>query len=214
MTHMAPELLMKGHVSKASDVYAYGILLWELYTAQNAFKGVPRALLGHEVTRNGMRPQFPASCPFEFQLLACRCWESDPAIRPSFSQILDQLTLMRRKLAGGGSSTAGSIAGGGSLACSMPGRSFELGSHTVDTTMTGTGTGALGAATQGPNHLAEGETEVTMTAATELAGQGGGPHPAAFGDIGQSTLQGAGVELMSIDHGTTTAAAASAAARK
>ena len=32
MTHMAPELLMMGHVSKASDVYAYGILLWEICT--------------------------------------------------------------------------------------------------------------------------------------------------------------------------------------
>jgi serine/threonine protein kinase len=29
---MAPETLMSGQISRASDVYAYGIMLWELYT--------------------------------------------------------------------------------------------------------------------------------------------------------------------------------------
>eukprot|EP00983_Pelagomonas_calceolata_P055908 1144356-Pelagomonas_calceolata.AAC.2 len=31
--HMAPEVLLEGRVSKAADVYAFGITLWELYTA-------------------------------------------------------------------------------------------------------------------------------------------------------------------------------------
>ena len=81
LTHMAPEVLMYGKISFASDVYAFGIMLWEMYTASQAFKGVPRALLGHEVTKQGRRPEFPPDCPFDYQLLACRCWESDPAIR-------------------------------------------------------------------------------------------------------------------------------------
>lgn len=36
---MAPELLLEGRASKASDVYAFGILLWELATGQRAFHG-------------------------------------------------------------------------------------------------------------------------------------------------------------------------------
>eukprot|EP00878_Enallax_costatus_P007009 GHUV01007345.1.p1 GENE.GHUV01007345.1~~GHUV01007345.1.p1 ORF type:complete len:1094 (+),score=299.39 GHUV01007345.1:294-3575(+) len=81
MTHMAPETLMHGQVSRASDVFAYGILLWELYTGEQAYKGVPRALLGHKITKQGLRPEFPADTPFDYQFLACRCWETDPAIR-------------------------------------------------------------------------------------------------------------------------------------
>jgi serine/threonine protein kinase len=81
LTHMAPEVLMYGKLGFASDVYAYGIILWEMYTAQQAFKGIPRALLGHDVAKLGRRPEFPPDCPFDYQLLACRCWESDPAIR-------------------------------------------------------------------------------------------------------------------------------------
>jgi serine/threonine protein kinase len=37
LTHMAPELLLHGHASRASDVYAFGILLWELATGLRAF---------------------------------------------------------------------------------------------------------------------------------------------------------------------------------
>ncbi|KXZ44771.1 hypothetical protein GPECTOR_62g886 [Gonium pectorale] len=101
ITHMAPEVLLHGKVSKASDVYAFAILMWEAYTAGQAFKGTPRALLGHEVTKMNRRPQFPADTPFEFQLLACRCWESDASIRPTFEQIVEELTRMRAKQAAG-----------------------------------------------------------------------------------------------------------------
>jgi serine/threonine protein kinase len=81
LNHMAPEVLMHGKISFASDVYAYGIMLYEIYTASQAYKGVLKVLLGHEVARMGLRPEFPPDCPFDFQLLACRCWESDPNIR-------------------------------------------------------------------------------------------------------------------------------------
>jgi serine/threonine protein kinase len=39
LTHMAPELLLQGRASKASDVYAFGILMWELATGRRAFSG-------------------------------------------------------------------------------------------------------------------------------------------------------------------------------
>jgi serine/threonine protein kinase len=32
LSHMAPEVLSHGHVGKPADVYAMGVLLWELYT--------------------------------------------------------------------------------------------------------------------------------------------------------------------------------------
>lgn len=47
----APEILIKGHISSKSDVYAFGMVLWELYTGQKVFKGIPRALLGHQITQ-------------------------------------------------------------------------------------------------------------------------------------------------------------------
>lgn len=45
------EILLEGRVSKAADVYAMGITMWEMYTGRRAFEGIPRALLGHQVTK-------------------------------------------------------------------------------------------------------------------------------------------------------------------
>ncbi|GIM04094.1 hypothetical protein Vretimale_8718 [Volvox reticuliferus] len=49
LTHMAPELMLHGHISKRVDVYAFGILMYELFTGDRAHRGVPRALLPHQV---------------------------------------------------------------------------------------------------------------------------------------------------------------------
>ncbi|KAG2500502.1 hypothetical protein HYH03_001280 [Edaphochlamys debaryana] len=121
ITHMAPEVLLHGKVSKSSDVYAFAILMWEAYTAGQAFKGTPRALLGHEVTKMNRRPQFPLDTPFEFQLLVCRCWESDPSIRPSFDQIISELTRMRAKVMAAGGASAGVVGRHGPVGGAMGG---------------------------------------------------------------------------------------------
>ena len=59
LTHMAPELLLHGHISKRGDVYAFGILLWELFTGEKAFRGTPKALLPHQV---GLALSFSSTC--------------------------------------------------------------------------------------------------------------------------------------------------------
>ncbi len=99
MTHMAPELLAHGRSSKASDVYAFGVLLWELATAGRAFAGTPRALLGHKIVQERLRPDWPTGVsqlglPFgssgsarvceseqRFCALVERCWAHEPADR-------------------------------------------------------------------------------------------------------------------------------------
>lgn len=83
-THMSPELFMSGHVSKASDVYALGILLHELISGHRAYQGVPIPLLPHEVAVKGLRPKWPTGLPEEYrdlQSLAEACWAPQPQDR-------------------------------------------------------------------------------------------------------------------------------------
>lgn len=42
MSHMAPEALLHGRISKAGDVYSFGITLWELFTGGQAYQGERR----------------------------------------------------------------------------------------------------------------------------------------------------------------------------
>uniref|UniRef100_A0A383W883 Protein kinase domain-containing protein n=1 Tax=Tetradesmus obliquus TaxID=3088 RepID=A0A383W883_TETOB len=93
-THMSPELFLSGHVSKASDVYAFGILLFEMLTGQRAYAGVPIPLLPHEVARQGLRPAWPANLPpgcRDLQRLAEACWAQQPQDRPCLQEVFEQL---------------------------------------------------------------------------------------------------------------------------
>eukprot|EP00955_Chlamydomonas_euryale_P012255 131748-Chlamydomonas_euryale.AAC.1 len=66
---------MEGKQSKAADVYAFGITLWELYTGQRPYRGVPRIVLGHAIVFEQKRPAFPDGTPQRLKLLVERCWQ-------------------------------------------------------------------------------------------------------------------------------------------
>ncbi|GAX74177.1 hypothetical protein CEUSTIGMA_g1626.t1 [Chlamydomonas eustigma] len=100
MTHMAPELLMEGRISKAADVYAFGVTMWELFTGGNPFQGTPKALLGHMITKENRRPAFTRATPEEYRQLAERCWLPDYSLRPSFDEIFIALKRMRAAVKG------------------------------------------------------------------------------------------------------------------
>ena len=40
VTHAPPELLSDGHLSQAGDVFAFGVILWEMWTSQHAWSGL------------------------------------------------------------------------------------------------------------------------------------------------------------------------------
>ncbi|KAG2490397.1 hypothetical protein HYH03_011197 [Edaphochlamys debaryana] len=91
ITHMAPEVLVQGRVSKASDVYSFGILLYELYTGQQAYWDVPPPMLAYHVATTGGRPMLPPHCPTGFRGLAKACWAAEVSERPTFAQIYQTL---------------------------------------------------------------------------------------------------------------------------
>ncbi|KAG2500604.1 hypothetical protein HYH03_001372 [Edaphochlamys debaryana] len=101
-THMAPEVLLYGKVSKAADVYSYGIMLWELYTGQRLFAGLPQERLVAQVAdaSERLRPQFPPDAPEDYKRLACECWDHELSARPPFAEILRRLGEMRAALPG------------------------------------------------------------------------------------------------------------------
>ncbi|CAG9860928.1 unnamed protein product [Phyllotreta striolata] len=88
---MAPEVIKNSTFSKASDVWSYGVLLWELLTGETPYKGIDTLAVAYGVAVNKLTLPIPSTCPQPWRDLMEKCWESDPHRRPTFEHILDDL---------------------------------------------------------------------------------------------------------------------------
>uniref|UniRef100_G1NH92 mitogen-activated protein kinase kinase kinase n=1 Tax=Meleagris gallopavo TaxID=9103 RepID=G1NH92_MELGA len=89
---MAPEVIKSSLFSKGSDIWSYGVLLWELLTGEVPYRGIDGLAVAYGVAVNKLTLPIPSTCPEPFAKLMKECWEQDPHIRPSFAIILEQLT--------------------------------------------------------------------------------------------------------------------------
>ncbi|XP_016951950.1 protein sevenless [Drosophila biarmipes] len=88
---MSPESLVDGLFTTQSDVWAFGVLCWEIltlgqqpYAARNNFE-----VLAH--VKEGGRLQQPPMCPEKLYALLLHCWRTDPWERPSFRRCYNSL---------------------------------------------------------------------------------------------------------------------------
>lgn len=100
---MAPELHKDKVVDKAklpsTDVYAFGILLWVMYTRCKPYFDSDHNL--SYILSNKLRPKLPAHCPKSLESLAKRCWNEDPSIRPTSAQLCKDLKKISEEFQGG-----------------------------------------------------------------------------------------------------------------
>uniref|UniRef100_A0A8C1IPF6 Tyrosine-protein kinase n=1 Tax=Cyprinus carpio TaxID=7962 RepID=A0A8C1IPF6_CYPCA len=87
----APECMNYLKFSSKSDVWSFGVLMWEAFSyGQKPYKG----LKGNEVIQmieSGERMSAPADCPAEMYNLMRKCWTYKPDERPGFSVVEPRL---------------------------------------------------------------------------------------------------------------------------
>ncbi|XP_052902780.1 mitogen-activated protein kinase kinase kinase 11 [Anopheles moucheti] len=93
---MPPEVIKSGTYSKASDVWSYGVLLWELLTGETPYKGFDSLSVAYGVAVNTLALPIPKTCPESWGKLMKSCWEIDPHRRPSFKEIEKDLDIIAR----------------------------------------------------------------------------------------------------------------------
>ena len=73
---LAPELIKDNTGTETIDVYAFGIVLWELATREEVYHNLSAAQIISRVANEGLRPPLPAECPWRDVMAAC--WAEDP----------------------------------------------------------------------------------------------------------------------------------------
>ncbi|GFR00071.1 tyrosine-protein kinase Abl [Trichonephila clavata] len=83
----APEGLAYNKFSTKSDVWAFGILLWEIATyGMSPYPGVDLTDVYH-MLESGYRMECPPGCPPRVYELMRQCWHWEPSERPTFKEI-------------------------------------------------------------------------------------------------------------------------------
>ncbi|KAI9106679.1 hypothetical protein K1719_022207 [Acacia pycnantha] len=93
---MAPEFLRGEPSNEKSDVFSFGVILWELVTMQQPWNGLSPAQVVGAVAFQNRKLSIPPNISPILASLMESCWDDDPKKRPSFSNIVESLKKLLR----------------------------------------------------------------------------------------------------------------------
>ncbi|XP_038064959.1 tyrosine-protein kinase Mer-like [Patiria miniata] len=97
MRWMALESILDDVYTTESDVWSYGVLLWEIVTlGARPYPAMTAKIMVGEL-RSGYRMPKPQHCQEELYVMMLRCWDEDPESRPTFKMISKELSKLINK---------------------------------------------------------------------------------------------------------------------
>ncbi|XP_067105721.1 insulin-like growth factor 1 receptor isoform X1 [Osmerus mordax] len=88
---MSPESLKDGVFTTNSDVWSFGVVLWEIGTlAEQPYQGMSNEQVLRFVMEGGLLDK-PDNCPDMLFELMRMCWQYNPKMRPSFLEIINSI---------------------------------------------------------------------------------------------------------------------------
>ncbi|XP_053690959.1 tyrosine-protein kinase Fer [Sabethes cyaneus] len=95
----APEALKEGKFSNKTDMWSFGILLWEIYSfGRVPYPRIPLADVVKHVG-SGYKMEAPEGCPPEIYEMMRQAWDLVPEKRPTFAELKRRLAVCKRETA-------------------------------------------------------------------------------------------------------------------
>ncbi|KAK8876047.1 hypothetical protein M9Y10_006231 [Tritrichomonas musculus] len=88
---LAPEMWNNGQFTKACDVYAFALVVFQVVTGEVPWEGLNLYQIIGNVLAHHMRPPIKDGVPQAYRSLIEKCWAQDPKCRPSFGEVLEML---------------------------------------------------------------------------------------------------------------------------
>lgn len=89
---MPPETITSANFTTSSDIWAYGVLLWELFTYGDLpFRDKSDEEVITYIVKDLGKLSKPTKCPNSVYVLMQRCWDLDSYARPSFIAIHEEI---------------------------------------------------------------------------------------------------------------------------
>ncbi|XP_016345099.1 epidermal growth factor receptor-like isoform X2 [Sinocyclocheilus anshuiensis] len=93
---MALESILHRTYTHQSDVWSYGVTVWELMTfGTKPYDGIPASEIS-EVLEKGERLSQPPICTIDVYMIMVKCWMIDAESRPRFRELIAEFTKMAR----------------------------------------------------------------------------------------------------------------------
>ncbi|OHT11242.1 hypothetical protein TRFO_01203 [Tritrichomonas foetus] len=87
--YMSPEIIKDFYYSMKTDIYSFGVLLYEMSENHHPYPFKTTTDIYDEVVDGDLRPNFSRSTSFGLQRYISKCWSSDAHKRPTFDQIFN-----------------------------------------------------------------------------------------------------------------------------
>jgi len=93
---LAPECLKEGKYNTPTDVWAYGVTAWEIFSYGRQPYSELSDVEAYKCITQYEHLEKPRECPGVLYQLMHQCWEKEPSTRPSFSEIISNLRSMQK----------------------------------------------------------------------------------------------------------------------
>ena len=91
LPYIAPEVISGKETTFKSDIYSFGILMWEISSGQPPFSNYKHDFDLAMNIINGIRPKVVTGTPLEYKNLMKQCWDADHLRRPDSYSLVEKI---------------------------------------------------------------------------------------------------------------------------